>query len=183
MTISTNGQGRGGGAASNGSSGADSSRLPKLDSRSILPRQQAQPGSDGRRARTVGILEWFRVGERARVERVLGRLEQMNIRHLRTGISWADWYSPGGQKWYDWLIPFLAERVELLPCITYTPPSIAVAPMCSAPPREVKAFADFLDLLITRHGEHFEYVDYGMSRIISASGIGRWIRSGGFFRR
>jgi CDP-paratose 2-epimerase len=107
----------------------------------------------------VGLVEWFEIGEEARVERVLSQLRGLNVRHLRTGVSWADWYSDGGREWYEWLLPRLAEEVELLPCVVYTPPSIGIAAKTSAPPRRPRDYADFLDLLITEHGDCFTHVE------------------------
>ncbi len=56
-------------------------------------------------------------------------------------------------------MPRLARKVELLPCFTYTPPSLGVAAKSSAPPRDPKAYADFLDIMITAHGRHFEWLE------------------------
>lgn len=109
--------------------------------------------------RHFGIVEWFRPGEHERVERVLADIRTIGAERLRTGISWADWYTEGGSDWYDWLIPRLARDMELLPCVLYTPPSIGVEPKTSAPPLRPRDYADFVDLLITRYGQHFEYVE------------------------
>src|SRR5438034_3595010 len=112
-----------------------------------------------RRAPELGVLEWFDVGERERVRRVAGQLAALGVRHLRTGISWAEWHSSDGPEWYDWLLPTLAEELELLPCVLYTPPSRAVAPRPSSPPRRPRDFADFVDVLIDRYGDSFECVE------------------------
>ena len=109
--------------------------------------------------KNLGIVEWFRPGEHDRVERVLADIGSIGSKRLRTGISWADWYTEGGSDWYDWLIPRLAKELELLPCVLYTPPSIGVEPKTSAPPLRPRDYADFVDLLITRYGTHFEYVE------------------------
>lgn len=105
-----------------------------------------------------GVVEWFRPGEHDRVEAVLAGLRRLGVTRLRTNVSWADWHRPDGPVWYDWLLPRLAREVELLPCVTYTPPSLAVAPKCSAPPRRLRDYADFIDALITRHGRHFDWL-------------------------
>ncbi len=107
----------------------------------------------------LGILEWFRLGEHERVESALTDLKRLGVERLRTGVSWADWMTPGGNEWYGWLMPRLAREVEVLPCFLYTPPSIAVAPRPSAPPREPRAYADFLDLFVSEHGGGFEHVE------------------------
>jgi CDP-paratose 2-epimerase len=107
----------------------------------------------------LGILQWFRVGEYERVEAAIADLASLGVQRMRTGISWADFYSAAGAKWYDWMIPTISRHVELLPCFTYTPPSLGVAAKTSSPPREPKAFADFLDVMITRYDRHFEYME------------------------
>jgi CDP-paratose 2-epimerase len=107
----------------------------------------------------LGVLEWFEVGERDRVERVAGELRALGVRHLRTGVSWADWYRDGGQEWYAWLLPRLARDFELLPCLTYTPPSLGIEARSSSPPRRTRDYADFLDVLVGRHGDAFDAVE------------------------
>jgi CDP-paratose 2-epimerase len=119
----------------------------------------AAPEADGRRRPEIGILEWFRPGEHARVEAVLDDLRLLKVDRLRTGFSWADWHTPEGQAWYAWLFPKLAGQVELLPCFVYTPPSLGVVAKTSAPPRDPKAYADFLDVMVDRFGAHFEWVE------------------------
>lgn len=108
---------------------------------------------------TLGILEWFRPGEYQEVENAIKDLNTLGIKHLRTGISWADWYVEGTKEWYDWLFPELKKHVEILPCFLYTPPSIGEASRTSAPPKDLKSYADFIDLMITNYGEYFEWVE------------------------
>ena len=107
----------------------------------------------------VGMLEWFRPGEHDRVDRVLDDLGRLGVEDLRTGISWADWHTPEGEAWYAWLLPQLARRVNVLPCFTYTPPSWGVAPKTSAPPRVLRSYSDFIDQMITRFGQYFDWVE------------------------
>jgi CDP-paratose 2-epimerase len=120
------------------------------------PRQHQRRRGGGP---TIGAVEWFRPGEHDRVDRVLDDLAALGIGELRTGISWADWHTPDGEAWYAWLFPQLARRVNILPCFLYTPPSWGLAAKTSAPPRDAQSYADFLDLMITRYGKHFEYVE------------------------
>jgi CDP-paratose 2-epimerase len=114
---------------------------------------------DGETAPVVGVQEWLRPGEYDRVEALLADLKALGIRELRTGFSWADWYASQGRDWYDWLLPRLAREVNVLPCFTYTPPSLGIEPKTSAPPRSPQAYADFLDVMITRLGAHFTWVE------------------------
>jgi CDP-paratose 2-epimerase len=126
-------------------------RTPRGADTSKAPPRHSSP--------KIGAVEWFRPGEHDRVDRVLDDLQALGIAELRTGISWADWHTPEGEAWYAWLFPQLARRVNILPCFLYTPPSWGLAAKTSAPPRDAQSYADFLDLMITRYGKHFEYVE------------------------
>lgn len=107
----------------------------------------------------IGILQWFHIGEYERVEQTLIELKKLGITHLRTGLSWADFYTEGGKEWYDWLLPKLSKEVEILPCYLYTPPSIGEVAKTSSPPVDLKAYANFLDVLITDYGQYFNYIE------------------------
>jgi CDP-paratose 2-epimerase len=117
-------------------------------------------GAGKRRAPLLGIVEWFRPGEYDRVEAVLEDLRALEIRELRTGICWADWYSSEGDGWYAWLLPRLAQDVNILPCFLYTPAPLGMVPKFSSPPQTPKAYADFIDVMITRFGRYFEWVEF-----------------------
>jgi len=110
-------------------------------------------------APALGVVEWLRPGEYARAEAICADMAELGIAHLRTHVSWADWHTAEGQAWYDWLLPYLARRVQVLPCVMYTPPSLGLEPHTASPPREVKDYADFLDQIITRFGAHFDWVE------------------------
>jgi CDP-paratose 2-epimerase len=118
-----------------------------------------EPGAPRTGGPCLGAVEWFCPGEHERVEQVIEALRRAGIERLRTGVSWADYHTRAGHPWYDWLLPRLARELELLPCFTYTPPSLGLVAKSSAPPREPKAYADFLDVMITAHGRHFEWVE------------------------
>jgi CDP-paratose 2-epimerase len=125
-------------------------------SRPRASRHETKPRHSGP---VIGMMEWFRPGEHDRVDRVLADLKMLGVNELRTCVSWADWHTPEGEAWYAWLFPQLARHVNLLPCFLYTPPSWGVAAKSSAPPTDTRSFADFLDLMITRFGKHFEWVE------------------------
>lgn len=107
----------------------------------------------------TGVLEWFLVGDDEKAKAAIAELRRLGVRHLRIGVSWADYFTEDGPGWYDWLFPTLAEHFELLPCFLYTPPSIAEMPSTAAPPVRLLDYADFIDTCITRYGAHFDYVE------------------------
>jgi CDP-paratose 2-epimerase len=79
--------------------------------------------------------------------------------YLRTHISWADFCSEGGEAWYDWLIPTLARRIDLLPRIDYKAPSRSRTGRSSGALHRPRDYADFVALVLSRHGGHFGYVE------------------------
>ncbi|HEY0068060.1 MAG TPA: GDP-mannose 4,6-dehydratase [Flavisolibacter sp.] len=107
----------------------------------------------------TGLVQWFHLNQYEEVEKTLEDMQRLNITHIRTNVSWADWHSQGGREWYDWLFKTLGNKVEILPCILYTPPSIALKPKSSAPPKNPLDYADFVDLIITNYGQYFEYIE------------------------
>lgn len=119
--------------------------------RSGKPEAQKHP--------TIGLVESFRPGEYERVESVVKHARSLGVEHLRTTICWADWYTSEGDGWYAWLLPRLAKDLQILPCFLYTPASLGVVPKFSSPPQQPKAYADFLDVMITRFGNLFEWIE------------------------
>jgi CDP-paratose 2-epimerase len=106
-----------------------------------------------------GFVEWFRPGEQLRVQAAMDGMSEAGAVYLRTHLSWAEYHAPGGEAWYDWLLPILGERFDLLPCIHYTPPSLSRTGRSSGAPRRLKDYADFVDHVLTRYGRHFQYVE------------------------
>jgi CDP-paratose 2-epimerase len=107
----------------------------------------------------LGFVQWFRVGERELALATADALEAMGVKHLRTHLSWADYHTQAGAAWYDWLLATLGKRFEVLPCVHFTPPALSETGRTSGPPVALKALADFVDLVIDRHGEYFEWLE------------------------
>lgn len=106
----------------------------------------------------LGILQWFWYEQHELVECAIEDLLELGVRDLRTGISWADAWRERGWDWFDWLVPRLARHFELLPCLTFTPPSEALLEHSASPPREPRRYAAFVEQVLARYGEHFEWV-------------------------
>ena len=104
----------------------------------------------------LGVCQWFHYRDHEGVERAVRLMEDLGVRHLRTGISWADYHRPRGREWYEWLLGALGD-FEVLLSIWHTPPSIAEGGTCAGPPRRLADFADFIwevnDLWGDRYGD------------------------------
>lgn len=105
-----------------------------------------------------GICQWFHHEDYRAVERSVGLLHDLGIRHLRTGISWADYFRPAGKQWYDFQMKALAE-FDVLLSVWHTPPSISEGNACASPPRRLRDFADFIDRIIGEHGDRFSHLE------------------------
>jgi CDP-paratose 2-epimerase len=119
----------------------------------------AQSTLAGIQPRRFGFVEWFRPGEFARTEEILPDILSSGARFLRTHLSWAEYLAPGGQDWFDWLIPKLGRSIDLLPCLHYTPPSLSRTGRSSGAPIDLKSYADFVDHVLDRYGQHFTHVE------------------------
>ena len=106
----------------------------------------------------LGVCQWFHFEDRESVRRSVRLLRTLGVRHLRTGISWADFLRPGGKRWYDWQMRQL-EEFEVLLSVWHTPPSISAGGACNSPPRRLRDFADFIDLVITEYGDAFAHLE------------------------
>src|SRR5437763_6018725 len=126
--------------------------------RSSQPRN-SKPLADAASLREkLGVCQWFHFEDYHSVTTAVRLLNELGVRHLRTGLSWADFYRPGGKEWYDWQMNQLAD-FDVLLSIWHTPPSISEGNSCNSPPRRLRDFADFIDLVITRYGERFTHLE------------------------
>src|SRR5690606_29627893 len=120
-------------------------RPPRGDAaapRNTRPRLMSGPRQRHDTRRPFGFVEWFRPGEYERVEAMLPGIVASGASHLRTHLSWAEYLAPGGEEWFDWLLPKLGGALDLLPCVHYTPPSLSRTGRTSGAPRDLKSYAD-----------------------------------------
>jgi CDP-paratose 2-epimerase len=109
--------------------------------------------------RAFGFAEWFRPGEYQRAEAALESMARTTACYVRAHLSWAEYHAPGGQEWYDWLVPQISQRFDFLPCIHYTPPSLSRTGTSAGPPHRLLDYADFVDHVLTRYGTHLDTIE------------------------
>jgi CDP-paratose 2-epimerase len=108
----------------------------------------------------LGLCQWFHYLDEETVERTVAVCEDLGVRHLRTGISWADFHRPEGPGWYRWLFETLkCAKLDLLVSIWHTPPSLSENGACSGPPRRLEDFSDFLQYCLELYGDAFDTVE------------------------
>ena len=89
----------------------------------------------------MGICQWFHY-EDPRLELAADWLKRLRVKYLRTGISWADWFRPNAEAWFDRQMQALEPfRTTLTLC--FTPEHMGIAPHYTSPPRQVDDFVEF----------------------------------------
>jgi beta-xylosidase len=89
----------------------------------------------------LGICQWFHF-EDHRLEDAVRWLRDLGVRHIRTGLSWADSFRPNARQWFDRQMKAL-EPFEVTLTYCYTPEHCGILPNHTSPPRDVREFADF----------------------------------------
>jgi CDP-paratose 2-epimerase len=107
-----------------------------------------------------GICQWFHWQDYRDVERSVEALHDLGVRHLRTGIAWADLHRPGGKQWFDWQMKQLAQaKLEVLLSVWHTPPSVSEGDAPNSPPRRLRDYADAIDMILTHWGDAFTHLE------------------------
>ena len=106
----------------------------------------------------LGVCQWFHYEAYEDVERAVALMHELGVRHLRTGLSWADFHRERGKEWYDWQMAALAD-FDVLLSVWHTPPSIAEGESCAAPPRRLEDYADFIKQVIDEYGHQFQELE------------------------
>ncbi len=98
----------------------------------------------------LGLCQWIHFEDYRRLDATVTWLERLGVRHVRTGLSWAEWHQRGGAEWFDRLIGGLAPfRTTLTLC--FTPPSAGIRTHHTSPPRDVGEFAYFARWVARRY--------------------------------
>ncbi len=97
----------------------------------------------------LGICQWFHF-EDHRLDDAVGWLRRLGVRHVRTGLSWADSFRPNAQAWFDRQMEALAEFETTL-TFCFTPEHRGIAPHHTSPPLDPREYADFCRAMVERY--------------------------------
>jgi beta-xylosidase len=97
----------------------------------------------------MGLCQWFHF-EDHRLLDAARWMRRLGVRHLRTGLSWADSFRANALDWFDRQMDALAEfDVTLTFC--FTPEHRGIAPHHTSPPLDANEYADFCAEMIRRY--------------------------------
>jgi beta-xylosidase len=97
----------------------------------------------------LGLCQWFHF-EDHRLDDAVRWMTKLGVKHVRTGLSWADSLRPGAQAWFDRQMKAL-EPFDVTLTFCFTPESCGVKPHHTSPPTCVNQFADFCAEQVRRY--------------------------------
>jgi beta-xylosidase len=97
----------------------------------------------------LGICQWFHF-EDHRLDDAANWLKRLGVRHLRTGLSWADSFRPNAEAWFDRQMRAL-EPFDVTLTFCFTPEHRGLAPHHTSPPQSDDEFAEFCLRMIKRY--------------------------------
>jgi len=100
-------------------------------------------------APALGICQWFHF-EDHRLDDAVTRLQDLGVTHLRTGLSWADWYRPDAERWFDRQMRAL-EPFKVTATFCFTPEHKGQWPHYTAVPTQPEEFAEFCAAMVRRY--------------------------------
>lgn len=97
----------------------------------------------------MGICQWFHF-EDHRLDLSVEWLRRLNVKRLRTGISWADWHRPNATDWFDRQMKAI-EELDTTLTLCFTPPSRGKRSCHTSPPLVPEEFAWFATEIVKRY--------------------------------
>jgi beta-xylosidase len=97
----------------------------------------------------LGVCQWFHF-EDPRLDDAVKWLRQMEVKRLRTGLSWSDYARPTREAWFDRQMRAL-EEFDVTVTFCFTPEDAGIEPHYTSPPRHPEEFADFCAEMVRRY--------------------------------
>lgn len=98
---------------------------------------------------SVGFCQWFHF-EDPRFDDAVARMKDMGVTYLRTGLSWADFYRPNAEAWFDRQMRAL-EGFDVALTLCFTPGHLGLESHHTSPPRNNEDFAEFAAWAVSRY--------------------------------
>jgi beta-xylosidase len=100
----------------------------------------------------LGICQWFHFQDH-RLGDSVKWLRRLGVKHLRTGLSWADSFRPGALAWFDRQMGALAE-FDVTVTFCFTPEHRGIAPHHTSAPLVPEEFAEFCASMLRRYAQY-----------------------------
>jgi beta-xylosidase len=103
----------------------------------------------GQEADVLGLCQWFHFDDH-RLDDAVSWMRRLGVRHLRTGLSWADSFRPNALDWFDRQMDALAE-FDVTVTFCFTPEHRGISPHHTSAPLVPEEFAEFCAKMIDRY--------------------------------
>jgi beta-xylosidase len=97
----------------------------------------------------LGLCQWFHY-EDHRLEMAVEWMRRLGVKYLRTGVSWADWFRPNAEVWFDRQMKAL-EEFETTMTLCFTPDHLGLEPHWTSPPVDIETFTEFACWAVSRY--------------------------------
>jgi beta-xylosidase len=97
----------------------------------------------------MGLCQWFHF-EDHQLNDAVRAMKHLGVRHLRTGLSWADSFRPNALAWFDRQMQAL-EDFDVTLTFCFTPEHRGIVPHHTSPPQVAQEFADFCAAMVARY--------------------------------
>jgi beta-xylosidase len=104
----------------------------------------------------LGVCQWFHF-EDHRLDDAVRWLRRLGVRHVRTGLSWADSFRANALDWFDRQMEALAE-FEVTVTFCFTPEHRGIAPHHTSAPLVNAEFGEFCAAMVDRYEDHIRPV-------------------------
>lgn len=97
----------------------------------------------------LGICQWFHFQDH-RLDEAVTWLKRLGVKHLRTGLSWADSYRERALEWFDRQMAALQD-FDLTITFCFTPEHKGIVPHHTSPPQQIEEYAEFCAQMVRRY--------------------------------
>ncbi len=106
---------------------------------------------------SVGFCQWFHY-EDPRLDEAVARMQELGVRYVRTGLSWADSFRPDAERWFDRMMKAL-EPFEVALTLCFTPQHLGLEEHHTSPPKDNRTFAEFAAWAVQRYAPGADKTD------------------------
>ncbi|MFC5068046.1 beta-xylosidase [Flaviflagellibacter deserti] len=100
-------------------------------------------------AADMGLCQWFHFQDH-RLDDAVRLMDELGVRHLRTGLSWADSFRDGALDWFDRQMEAL-DRFDTTVTFCFTPEHRGIEPHHTSAPQVAEEFAEFCAEMVARY--------------------------------
>jgi beta-xylosidase len=97
----------------------------------------------------LGLCQWFHF-EDHRLDDAVRWFRKMGVRHVRTGLSWADSFRPNCEAWFDRQMLAL-EEFDVTATFCFTPEHRGPGAHHTSPPFAIEEYAEFCARMVRRY--------------------------------